>query len=60
VTGNAKALRSRGDQLDASDIFVDPYLVARQTAHRHRGVNRLPLGFVLVTFQALGGVNVLV
>ena len=39
MAGDAKRIRRRGDQLDASDIFVDPDFVAAQAARAHRGVN---------------------
>ena len=59
VAGETERVRSGGDQLDARDIFVDPDLMAAQTAGRHGGMNRLAFVLVLVALKALGGVGVL-
>ena len=58
VTGEAEFIRDGRDQLHARDVFVNPDLVAAETAGGHRGVDRLSLCFVFVTFEALGGVDV--
>ncbi len=57
VTGDAKRLRSRGDELYAGDVFVDPHLVTAHAAHRDRGVDSFSLGLVFVTLNAFGCVR---
>ena len=55
----AKCLRSRSDELDASYIFVDPNFVAAQTSGGNGGVDGLALRFVIVALEAFFGVDVL-
>ncbi len=57
VAGDAERLRRGGDQLYASDIFVDANLVAARAAHLDRRVNVGALTFVFVALEALRGVG---
>ena len=41
-----------------SGILVDPHFMAAQATHLHRGVNRLALGLVRMTLEALGCIHV--
>ena len=52
VTGDAKRLRRRGDQLNASDVFAHPDFVTTGAARCYGGMNELALGFVFVTLNA--------
>ena len=49
---DAKRLRRRRSQLDASDVFVHPDLMTSGAPHRDCGVNELAFGFVFVTLDA--------
>src|SRR5664279_1806865 len=49
---DAKRLRRRRSQLDASDVFVHPDLMTSGAPHRDCGVNELTFGFVFVTLDA--------
>ena len=60
MAGQAERYWRRGDELYPSDIFVDPDLVAAQTAGCHRGVNRFSFGFLAMTFQAFGCIRVFI
>jgi len=52
VTREAQSVRRRGDQLYARYIPVDAHFVAGCASQRHRRVNRLALGLVLMAFKA--------
>jgi len=52
VTCEAKLVRGGGDQLHACDVFIDPNLMAGQTPHGDRRMNRLALAFFAMTFHA--------
>ena len=56
----AKRRGRSGDQLDACDVFIDPDLMAAQTARGHGGMYRLAFGLILVALKAFGSVGVLV
>jgi len=57
MASDAERLRSRGDELYAGDIFVDPDFMAAQTTHRNSRVDGLACCPILMTFQALGSVG---
>ena len=59
MAGEAKPERHSRDQLHAGDIFVDPDLMAGETACSHGGVHGFALVLVAMTFKALGLVRVL-
>ena len=54
VTTEAERLRRRSDELDASDVFIDPYLMAAQASHRDRGMYGFAFALIFMTFQAFG------
>jgi hypothetical protein len=60
VARQAELVGCRGDELDASDVFVDPHFVARRASQGDRRVHRFALRLVLVALQALGRIGVLV
>jgi len=60
MTGEAKRGGSRGDELYASDVLVDPDLMATQAARGHGRMNVLAFRLVLVALKALRGVRLLV
>jgi hypothetical protein len=53
----AKVGRSGSDEYYPRDIFIDPDLMAAQTSCGHCGMNGFALGFVVMTFQAFGGIG---
>ena len=57
MAGEAKGNWSRGDQLDARDVSVDPNFMAARAAHGHGGVDGLALCFVVVAFKTFSGVH---
>ncbi len=57
MAGDAQGLRSRGDQLDAGDVLVDPDLMTSSAAHRDRGVNGLALRLLFMAPDARGAVR---
>ena len=59
VAAEAERLRSRRDQLYARNIFVDPHLMAAQTARRDGGMDELAFRLILVALEALFRVDVL-
>lgn len=60
VAGDAQRLRSRSDELYASDVFVDPHFMAAQTARRDGGVDKLAFRLILVALEALGCIDVFI
>lgn len=60
VATQAKRLRSRSDQFDASHVLVDPNFVTAQASGRDGGMNRLPFRLVLMALQAFGRVDILI
>jgi hypothetical protein len=56
----AQANGSRGDELDAGDVFIDANLMAGETAHGHGGVDGLALGLFRMALGTFGSINVLV
>ena len=48
---DAKRLRRRRSQLDASDVFVHANLVTSGAPHRDGGVNEFAFGFIFVTLD---------
>jgi len=54
----AKRRGRSGDQLDACDVFIDPDLMAAQTARGHGGMYRLTFGLILVALKAFGKASV--
>jgi len=57
VTGEAELVRSRGDELYAGGVLVDPDFMATQTSHRNGRVDGLAFSLVLVTLEAFGRVR---
>lgn len=57
VALQAERHRGGGGQLDPGDAPVDPDLMAGGAAHRHRRMDRLSLGLVLMTLEAGGGIR---
>src|SRR5579863_4571107 len=51
MASEAELVGSGGDQLDVSDIPVDPNLVATQATHRDCGMDRLAFGLILMASQ---------
>ena len=60
VAGDAQRLRRGGDQLDASDVFVDADLMTTGAAHGDGGVNILAFGLVFMALDALRRIGILV
>jgi len=52
MTGNAKRLRSRGNELYSSYILVDPDLVTRGTSHLQRRMDMSTFRLFLMAFDA--------
>lgn len=52
VTCEAKLVRGGGGQLHACDVLIDPNLMAGQTPHGDRRMNRLALAFFAMAFDA--------
>lgn len=60
VATQAHRLRSRCNQLDASDVFIDAHFVATQTSRGDRGVNRLAFRLILMALETLRRIDILV
>lgn len=60
VATEAERLRRGSDELDARDVLVHAHFVAAQTSRRYRRMHRFTLGFVFMTLEALGGIDILV
>src|SRR5579885_306458 len=58
MASKAESVRRRGDELYPGDVFVRANLMTAQTAHRDRRVDRLALGFILMTLEALFRISV--
>src|ERR1019366_5168804 len=59
-TTEAERWRRRGDQLDASDVFVHSNFVTAQASRGDRGMNGLAFRLVLMALETLRRVDVLV
>jgi len=60
VAADAESLGRGCLQFDPSDIFIDSDFVAARATSLDRRMYNLPLGFVFVALNALGGVGVFV
>src|SRR5271167_1869821 len=60
VATQAECLRSRGDQLNASNIFVDPNFVTAQTSRGDGGMDSLALRLILMTLETFRRIDVLI
>jgi hypothetical protein len=60
VAGKAELVGGGRGELNTSDVFGDPDLVAAEAARSHGRVDRFALVLLAVTFKALGRVGVLV
>ncbi len=59
MAGETEPVGSGSDQLNAGDILVDPNFMAAQAPHRDGGMDEFAFRFILVTFEALGRVDIL-
>ena len=59
VAGNTERLGSGCDQLDASNVFIDPDLVTAGTARRNGRMHHRAFGFVFVTLKTFRAIDIL-
>jgi len=57
MAGEAKCIRSRGNQLYPGHILISPNFVATGAAHGHRRMHRFAFGLVFVAGNAGGGIS---
>jgi hypothetical protein len=60
VARQAKCLRSRSDQLDPRDVFINPHFMAAQAAGGNRGMHRFAFRLVFMALETFRRIDILV